>query len=863
MATFALLALLIGIVPAAATPIDTASTTEVHVLTIPAPDATVGGQVIPTPYSQPTYFDGGILLRDGLVNNQYLIWPGIGYPQPIGGDFPSGWDTVGVNRVNQSGTMVGSYRDGSDYRGFVWSEDQGFSAVAPPSSVTEGVIVNVLGVSEDDWITGTVWSVAGTCWPTENFCGFVGEPNGSGYDYTVFSERFSPTDIELVDGEHVVVGSQQFVGSQYEIWTGSGGLTALDNGGNEGDMARPIDINQSGQIIGRILPFSEPPPPPPETPPPPPPPHAAYWASPTSPAEVLAPLDGHDTLSLFSISEGGTVVGQSLDSGSPGASAVYWNPGDGEVTDLGHLTDQSSLSVAFSANDSGQIVGTSDLRAVIWDLTGTYDINYPPEIFTSPDGVSVEEGEILTFFPEYADPDGDELEVVWTGLPAGVEVDPDTAELTWATQAGDAGTYEATLTVREVGEPANTASAVVPLNVLPAPPSGLTISVLEPTSPVEAVVDEPVFVRFEIRNTEINDPVDTLTTIQAPEGTAFIGIPSNCVRILALSQVRCTLNSLIGAHQTDFNVTFPSDGHKELLFELEGTDPIIDGGTATVIVDVEYPPQLLDPIGLQEVSPLDTLEFTVTSSVELPLYSLRWLNPPGGEPTSDLPPGMSLSAVGGEFSWTPEIRQAGYYDMEFTVTGHPSASDELPTASEVVRINVVGAEVFAAFNWADLDGNGEPEFLPIADEFPEEVKWDFPSFVDEPEVSGLVIYVDENDDGIRNPGEPTSRGTGRGFSFPNMPVGHEIVIRQEVPQDSHRRTPRQEGSESRRRHAIRIVSMGSAINRSVTFPRSGGRYGTTPTATQPSISVSRVWHPRRSSSTSMPTANSPPESQPP
>jgi len=106
--------------------------------------------------------------------------------------------------------------------------------------------------------------------------------------------------------------------------------------------------------------------------------------------------------------------------------------------------------------------------------------------------------------------------------------------------------------------------------------------------------------------------------------------------------------------------------------------------------DPNHPPEL-DPIGNQTVDEGELLEFTVTAS----------------DPDNDnlifstgvLPPGASFDPDTGVFSWTPEVGQAGYYNLLFTVT-----DDRIPVKSDSEEIEIkVG------------DANRRPVLDPIGD----------------------------------------------------------------------------------------------------------------------------------------------------
>lgn len=448
MASLVVVALIIGVLPASGLPpIDTRSTTGVHILTVPVETA------------QPFLFGAAIAGDQAVLNDPVdgvaHYWPGIGYPASIADDFPAGSFPITAEGMNSAGTVVGSYGLGGELRGFVWSASAGFVDVGePPGLIADaasdpsglGPQVFVRGIAETGWIAGGFRAEAGVCSPSVNTCGFLGVPNGSGYDFTVFTQLFAPEDIEAAAmggprAEHVIVGMPGLV------WTETSGFRRLIDDGTGGTV-EGVDVNQSGEIVGSILDFTAVPP---ST-------TATYWASPTSPPTLIVPGDR-----ATAINDAGTVVGVA------GGSAFHWSPGEASSTDLGHITESGTSSEAVSINNDGQILGQSDFRAVIWDLSGSYSIDYPnnlPEI--NLDELTphpVFEGQLLEFRPFFSDPEGDQLEAHWVDLPDGATFDIQTGQVSWQTQTGDAGTYTATLIVTEVDEPAYWVSAEVTFEV--------------------------------------------------------------------------------------------------------------------------------------------------------------------------------------------------------------------------------------------------------------------------------------------------------------------------------------------------------------------------------------------------------------
>jgi probable HAF family extracellular repeat protein len=464
---------IVALVPASAAPLVTTSTTGVRMLTVPVP---FGADLSGTPYRATEINNDNWIVIDGaswfevigtaFANGQgALVWRGGGTPLPVALDWISGYggfagDSFVINDLNEAGQVVGDFNPpGSNIsQMFFWSEGAGFLALN-----SSPFFLRATGIDDSGFVTGYQnYGSARPCGSSAT-CSFVGDDTG--ITSVITDQSFFAQDIE----GGVVVG---------QGYVSIGGVTtALPNGGG---VAGAQAINGSGEIAGVVVGTTTLP---------------AYWASSTATPVIIDPLPGDTYGAAWGINESGWVVGWSGSSTNPNSErhAFVWRPDTGVTQALGTLPGGTD-SEAFDINDNGLIVGEADGRAVIWDLTGVYTINYPPEIDASNVSATASEGQILRYTPSITN-DGP-YTVSWQGLPAGATANPTTGAVTWQTAVGDMGFYSAIMTVTEIVD-GNPVSVRVPVQFQIDQGTGLDPVVIMVNESVVAT-DSPISVRLPI-----------------------------------------------------------------------------------------------------------------------------------------------------------------------------------------------------------------------------------------------------------------------------------------------------------------------------------------------------------------------------
>jgi hypothetical protein len=397
--------------------------------TLPAPHG-VGGSIIGA-------------AANGWVATTQAVWTGIGYPTPPA--FPDPTVTgsqYAIDDINNLGVAAGTYRSATGFdRGFVWTPGGAFVDVGTPAG-SNGSFVRVTGIDDERRVVGTFAAAPGVCSPGGATCGFFGEPKADG-TYSLVplgpnNAQFFPQDI----GGGLVVGPGWIWDVEQDTWTPLEGPVA-------GSTATGWSVNEVKQIAGDWIPVQG------TT-------EALFWAGPQGAPTRLGALAG-DTLSRSNgIGEDGTVAGWSATASTGARRGWIWK-GAGLI-ELGHIPGETATSEAFDVQGD-LVVGTASGRAVFWDLGGTLDIDYPPEITPSSPLIRVPEGGLVEFVPTITDFDGDSFTVDCAGLPAGASCDPDTGVLTWQTAVGDAGTYTPTMTATQDGTAANAQTITVRIEV--------------------------------------------------------------------------------------------------------------------------------------------------------------------------------------------------------------------------------------------------------------------------------------------------------------------------------------------------------------------------------------------------------------
>jgi probable HAF family extracellular repeat protein len=402
---------------------DTLSTTGVHIVVVPVPDdlfGNPGGGV-----ANAINDSGSIVGTAEQPATRAFVWNGVGHPQLIEAPNPSD-PSYGVD-INDLTEIVGTY--GSPTRAFLWDGTSSTDLGTPPGA-TSGGGIDAKGIDDLGNIVGTYdATVSATCQPATL-------PGGKCSYYRVEgASQLTPMLAPSAD-QHALatdVDGGEIVGNGWSFNIASDSYFALPGQALADD---------AGTIVGTV-----------ETE------NGIRAAILSDPPVILPTLGGS-----FSVGHGyghGWVVGSS-ETSTGETHAFYWSAADG-IVDLGTLGGAGSD--AFGVNADGLIVGRAQdgalWRPVVWDPLGIYDPDFPPEI--APIGPQVVgEGDSLTVTPEITDPDGDPFTVIWTNLPDG------------ATQVGTslqwdsavAGSYVATVTAVQDGQPLNTTSVDVPIQVV-------------------------------------------------------------------------------------------------------------------------------------------------------------------------------------------------------------------------------------------------------------------------------------------------------------------------------------------------------------------------------------------------------------
>jgi len=124
----------------------------------------------------------------------------------------------------------------------------------------------------------------------------------------------------------------------------------------------------------------------------------------------------------------------------PNTGIFSWKPGYDYVSNK----NSKEIKREFRVND-GQYWDFMNMTITI------YDVNQPPVL--QIEAQTVKQGELLEFTIEAIDPDEDNLTYsVNSPLPNGASFDPDTQIFSWATEYGDADSYEVTFIVTDDGD---------------------------------------------------------------------------------------------------------------------------------------------------------------------------------------------------------------------------------------------------------------------------------------------------------------------------------------------------------------------------------------------------------------------------
>lgn len=450
--------------PAAAVPpIDTTSTTGVHIETVPSASAATAVVV------------GGS--DSGWVALSTSVWRATGYPEPVVP--PNNNPNLSVLAISDTNIVAGNYLvNGVQRRAFVLHPDGAFLTLNSPPGDSGVLDISPIAVADDGTVVGTFHAVGDTCRNIAAVCGFMATPSPGGDSYSVETfttpeeQPFLPTAIGGTGDDIIVAGGGA-------TWTPSGGYQDL-LGVAPGRPGTARSISANGALAGTVSPEDGVV-------------QAAYWASPDA-SPVAIPAVGSDVYGFArDLNERDQVVGWSGASSSPSGTrhAFVWDAVNGTV-DLGTLPGGTSAE-AMAITEDGRVAGESDDRPVLWDLDGDADLDHPPEVgIVSLPPRDVDAGDPVVIELVVTDPEGDPYEFVIDGLPGG-SFDATTDTFRWDTGPGDDGTYSFTFTVRQIDDPTNAYVLPVrlPLTVHPGDfPDPIAITLTESVTVSDDVVVE-------------------------------------------------------------------------------------------------------------------------------------------------------------------------------------------------------------------------------------------------------------------------------------------------------------------------------------------------------------------------------------
>ena len=337
----------------------------------------------------------------------------------------------------------------------------------------------------------------------------------------------------------------------------------------------------------------------------------------------------------------GTPVGSSID---PASGVFGWTPTESQ--------GPGSYPITVRVTDDGTGF-LSDFKTLTVTVN---EVNAAP-VLTPVGNRTITSGAPLAFTVTATDGDIPANTIAYTlgaGAPAGATIDPGTGAFAWTPSA--AGVYPLTIRATDNGAPPKSATEMI------------FITVGDPTNraPVLAAIG----------NRTIDESVRSTFTAIATDPDFGQG------RIFTLDSgapAGATINPTTGVFGwTPTDAQGPGSYPVTVRVTDSGTPPLSDFETITVTVrDVNAAPVLV-AIGSKTVLPMVALTFTATATdPDIPVNSLAFSLDAGS------PPGATIDAATGAFSWTPTT--TGSYPVTIRVTddGTPPLSD-----SEGITITV-------------------------------------------------------------------------------------------------------------------------------------------------------------------------------
>ena len=393
----------------------------------------------------------------------------------------------------------------------------------------------------------------------------------------------------------------------------------------------------------------------------------------------------------------GTVTDAITDLPIPGVTVRLGEIGerDVEASDAETTTDGNGYYVFYDVPVGSYVVSASmegylpdekpgevvvgQTTVVDFTLESEAAPNHAPEFEPIGDKETAE-GEPLEFTVNATDPDDDPLSYVAVGLPLGATFEGQT--FSWTPIIGQADLYGVTFIVSD-GELSDTEAITILVDAAPLPGSiEGAVSDEQSGLPIAGAT-----VRIgEIGQRGVDGPVDASDAETTTDGNGYY----------VFSDVAPS-SYLVSAEMDGY---FPDD---RSALVMAGETTIVDFALEPEPTP-NQPPEM-EPIGDREVDEQETLEFDVVAS------------DPDGDPlvyeASGLPEGASFEER--NFSWTPEIGQAGEYDVTFVVSDGELEDSETITITVVAlpRTGTVEGVIADAETGEPIEGalvsNGESE----------------------------------------------------------------------------------------------------------------------------------------------------------
>ena len=254
------------------------------------------------------------------------------------------WLGPGVPRVqgiNNTGMVVGTADSGSSASAFTWSASAGTAYLSPLG----GPRSEAYAVSDTGQVVG--YSTLGYPSPSRACLWEAGEP---ALDLGALpSGQYLPSSIAAdINASGQIVGTSMSSTGHYHafLWSSGTGIEDL-NGTDDPDGTRAVAINDDGTVVGAHA-------------------HNGFiWTRATGRLDISIP---GLLIGAVDINNSGQVILQAITPAVNGP-AYLWQEGH-DLIDLGALPGLSPHGIeARDINNLGQVVGSSNQKAFVWDFT--------------------------------------------------------------------------------------------------------------------------------------------------------------------------------------------------------------------------------------------------------------------------------------------------------------------------------------------------------------------------------------------------------------------------------------------------------------------------------------------------------------